>query len=110
MRMQGGMMHGFMRLTAVDADTQLYHGYLLKGHWFVLNERNVVLLSDDAANATGLQAGRTLTFSHLGHRITLTVMSVSQTFCLNIPAAAAIYQHTHSSISQTAWSDGAKTP
>jgi len=67
---------GGMRLTGVDGDTQLYHRRVVAGRWFAPNERNVVLLSDDAVSATGLKVGSILAFSHLGRPITWTIIGI----------------------------------
>lgn len=54
---------GTMRLVSVETDIQMYQRHLVSGRWFSPNERHVALISDDAASATGLKAGDTLTFS-----------------------------------------------
>jgi len=55
---------GQLALTGVEADTQMYLKQLIAGRWFTANEPNVLVISQIAANKSGLQVGETLTISN----------------------------------------------
>ncbi len=56
---------GNASLTAVQADTQIYHKDLVAGRWFNSSDHNMVIISKDAADKSGLKVGDTVTF-HVG--------------------------------------------
>ena len=48
---------GNAQLTGVQLDTQLYSRQILAGRWFTSNDQNVVIISKDAADKSGLKVG-----------------------------------------------------
>ena len=50
---------GNAQLTGVQLDTQLYARQILAGRWFNSNDQNVVMISKDAADKSGLKVGDT---------------------------------------------------
>ena len=50
---------GDAQLTGVQLDTQLYQRQITAGRWFTSNDQNVVILSKDAADKSGLKVGDT---------------------------------------------------
>jgi putative ABC transport system permease protein len=72
---------GRILLTGVEQDAQLYHHTILTGRWFTPGERDVIVISDTLANATGKHVGQTLTFSN--STSTATWRIVGETHDLN---------------------------
>lgn len=54
---------GDAALTGVQIDTQLYHKDLVAGRWFTSTDHNMVIISKDAADKSGLKVGDTVTFN-----------------------------------------------
>jgi putative ABC transport system permease protein len=54
---------GQLALIGIQANTQMYLKDLIAGRWFAANETNVLVISQVAANKSGLQVGDRLTFS-----------------------------------------------
>jgi putative ABC transport system permease protein len=50
---------GNAQLTGVQLGTQLYARNVLAGRWFTTNDQNVVIISKDAADKSGLKVGDT---------------------------------------------------
>jgi len=50
---------GNAQLTGVQLDTQLYQKQILAGRWFTSTDQNVVIISKDAADKSGLKVGDT---------------------------------------------------
>ncbi len=55
---------GIVRVFGFQPDTQLYHPQLVSGRWLTSSDTNAVLLNEEAAAATGLSVGDTLTLSN----------------------------------------------
>lgn len=54
---------GNVDLSGVDEETKTYHPVLVAGRWFLPQERQVLLLSEDFASQAGLHVGEAITFS-----------------------------------------------
>jgi putative ABC transport system permease protein len=68
---------GTLQVSGYEPDTALYHYQLTSGRWLQNGDTNVVLLSDAAAQKTGLHVGDTLTLTNnggLSAQLTLTVI------------------------------------
>jgi putative ABC transport system permease protein len=51
---------GDVQLTGVQLDTQLYLKQILAGRWFTSDDQNVVIISKDTADKSGLKVGDTI--------------------------------------------------
>lgn len=49
-------------LTGVQQNTQIYQKHVIAGRWFTNTDTNVVLISKDAADKSGLKVGDTVSF------------------------------------------------
>ena len=61
---------GDAQFTAVQQDTQIYRKELVAGRWFASGDHDMVIISQDAADKSGLKAGNTITFTvglHTAH-------------------------------------------
>jgi putative ABC transport system permease protein len=67
---------GNVDLSGVDEDTSAYHPSIAAGRWFLPQERQALLVSDDLANQAGLHSGDTLTFSAQEHAATWTIVGI----------------------------------
>lgn len=54
---------GDAALTGVQLDSRMYHKTLTAGRWFTADDQNVVIISQDAADKTGLRVGDMLSFT-----------------------------------------------
>lgn len=52
---------GTALLSGIRPDTHIYQHTMLAGRWFTATDRNVVILSKDAADKSGLTVGQTIT-------------------------------------------------
>lgn len=57
---------GELHVLGFQQDTRLYQPQILSGRWFSSTDTNAVLLNEEAAAATGLKVGDTLTLSVSG--------------------------------------------
>lgn len=48
---------GDAQLTGVQLDTQLYQQQIIAARWFINSDRDVIILSKDAASKSGLKVG-----------------------------------------------------
>ncbi len=67
---------GNVDLSGVDEDTRAYHPSIVAGRWFLPQERQVLLVSDDFANQAGLHVGERLTFSEEEHAATWKIIGI----------------------------------
>jgi ABC-type antimicrobial peptide transport system permease subunit len=67
---------GNIDLSGVEQQSRLYRPSLLSGRWFHPGERGAVLLSDAAAQRTGLTIGDTITLSAQGQAVTWRVIGI----------------------------------
>jgi putative ABC transport system permease protein len=68
---------GTLQVSGYEPNTQLYHYQLTSGRWLQPGDTNVVLLSDAAAQKTGLHAGDTITLTNSfgsSTQLTLTIV------------------------------------
>ncbi|HEV2460585.1 MAG TPA: FtsX-like permease family protein, partial [Ktedonobacterales bacterium] len=68
---------GTLQVSGYEPDTRLYHYQLTSGRWLQPGDTNVVLLSDAAAQKTGLHAGDTITLTNSfgsSTQLTLTII------------------------------------
>ncbi|HLI69635.1 MAG TPA: FtsX-like permease family protein [Ktedonobacteraceae bacterium] len=54
---------GQAALTGVQLDTRMYHRELTAGRWFTASDQNAVIISQDAADISGLKVGDTISFT-----------------------------------------------
>lgn len=76
---------GQLLLLGVQPDTRLYTPQLISGRWLSPGDTNAVLLNEEAAQATGLHVGNTLTLSSVqyfngrpipGNQATWTIIGI----------------------------------
>lgn len=71
---------GDVILTGAAPDAQLYNRHLVSGRWFTDGDTNVVLISQDAANKSGLTVGDTVTFHDATHTASWRIIGVAQDY------------------------------
>ena len=67
---------GNVDLAGVDEETKTYHPALVAGRWFLPQERQVLLVSNDFANQAGLNVGEAITFSEQEHAATWEIIGI----------------------------------
>ena len=68
---------GATALEGIAPDAQIYHHEMVSGRWFTASDQNVVVLSEAAANKTGLKPGDTLPFHDDLHSANWRVIGVA---------------------------------
>src|SRR5260370_21808740 len=71
---------GDAALTGVQIDTQIYQKDISAGRWFTNNDKNAVIISQDAADKSGLKIGDTITFSIGLHTVQWHIIGVARDF------------------------------
>ncbi|MEO7020523.1 MAG: FtsX-like permease family protein [Ktedonobacteraceae bacterium] len=71
---------GDAALTGVQLDTQLYQRDISAGRWFTNDDKNAVIISQDAADKSGLKIGDTITFSLGLHTVQWHIIGVARDF------------------------------
>jgi len=68
---------GAAALEGIAPDAQIYHHEMVSGRWFTASDQNVVVLSEGAAEKTGLKVGDTLPFHDDLHSASWRVIGVA---------------------------------
>ncbi|HEU5376088.1 MAG TPA: FtsX-like permease family protein [Ktedonobacteraceae bacterium] len=71
---------GDAALTGVQTDTQLYQRKITTGRWFTNTDHNVVIISQDAADKSGLKVGNMLTFTIGLHTVHWQIIGIASDF------------------------------
>lgn len=71
---------GDMLLTGVAPDAQLYQKYVVSGRWFTAEATNEALISQDAANKSGLKVGDTISFNDAAHSANWTIVGIARDY------------------------------
>jgi putative ABC transport system permease protein len=71
---------GSVLLTGTAPDAVLYQRHLLSGRWFSATDSNVALISQDAANKSGLKVGDSVAFHDAVHSANWTIIGIAQDY------------------------------
>lgn len=71
---------GDAALTGVQIDTQIYQHNLTAGRWFTNADHNVAIISQDAADKSGLKVGNTISFTFGVHNIQWHIIGITRDF------------------------------
>lgn len=71
---------GDAALTGVQIDTQLYQRGITAGRWFTSDDRNVVIISQDAADKSGLKVGQMITFTIGLHTVHWQIIGIASDY------------------------------
>lgn len=63
-------------LTGVNQDTTMYQKQIVAGRWFDAADQNVVLISKDAADKSGLKVGDTIAFHDPANKATWKIIGI----------------------------------
>lgn len=67
-------------LTGVQADSRLYQKQLLRGRWFSSGDKNVTVISEDAAHKSGLNVGDSVSFHDSIHSGTWHIIGIARDY------------------------------
>jgi putative ABC transport system permease protein len=67
-------------LTGVAPDATLYNKYIVAGRWFTADAANEVLISQDAANKSGLKVGDIVSFHDAAHSASWTIIGIARDY------------------------------
>jgi putative ABC transport system permease protein len=71
---------GDVLLTGVAPDATLYNKYIVSGSWFTSGATNEALISQDAANKSGLKVGDTVSFHDAAHAASWTIVGIARDY------------------------------
>ena len=71
---------GDVLLTGIAPDAQLYNKYVASGRWFSADATTQVLISQDAANKSGLKVGDTVSFHDTAHSAKWTIVGIARDY------------------------------
>lgn len=67
-------------LTGVEPATQLYQKHMVAGRWFTASDRNVVVLSQDAANKAHLNVGNSIALSGITVKANWHIIGIARDY------------------------------
>lgn len=76
----GSTQWGDATLTGVQLNTRMYHKTLVAGRWFTANDQNAVIISQDAANKSGLTVGDSIAFTLSTYKANWHIIGIAQDF------------------------------
>jgi ABC-type antimicrobial peptide transport system permease subunit len=71
---------GNAALTGVQINTRMYQKDLVAGRWFTASDQNSVIISQDAANKSGLKVGDSISFTLSTYKATWHIIGIVQDF------------------------------
>lgn len=71
---------GDAALTGVQIDTQIYQKNISAGRWFTSDDKNAVIISQDAADKSGLKVGQMITFTIGLHTVHWHIIGIVRDF------------------------------
>lgn len=71
---------GNATLTGVQVNTQLYQKQLVSGRWFNASDQDAVIISQDAANKSGLKLGDTITLDTSLNTATWHIIGIAKDY------------------------------
>jgi len=67
-------------LTGVQLDAQLYQKQMVAGRWFTDGDQNVVIISQDAADKSGLKVGDSVSFHDALHSASWHIIGIAKDY------------------------------